>query len=42
MKRLLCILDSLDTGGAETFMMKLYRAMDRTEYQLDFIVCKDG
>jgi hypothetical protein len=27
MKRLLCILSSLDTGGAETFMMKIFRSL---------------
>lgn len=42
MKRLLCILDSLDTGGAETFMMKIYRRMNKEQYQMDFVVCKDG
>ena len=42
MKRLLCILDSLDTGGAETFMMKIYRKLDKERYQMDFVVCKDG
>lgn len=42
MKRLLCILDSLDTGGAETFMMKIYRKLDKEQYQMDFVVCKDG
>lgn len=38
MKRLLCIVSSLSAGGAETFLMKLYRQMDRTRYQMDFIV----
>lgn len=42
MKRLLCILDSLDTGGAETFMMKIYRKLDKEQYQMDFVVCKKG
>ena len=42
MKRLLCILDSLDTGGAETFLMKVYRHLDKSKYQIDFVVCKDG
>ena len=37
MKRLLCIVSSMDTGGAETFLMKMYRQMDRTQYQMDFI-----
>ena len=36
MKRLLCIVSSMDTGGAETFLMKMYRRMDRTRYQMDF------
>lgn len=38
MKRALCITASMNAGGAETFMMKLYRAMDRTRYQMDFCV----
>ena len=42
LKKLLCILDSLDTGGAETFIMKLYRGIDKAKYQFDFVVCKDG
>ena len=42
MKRILCILDSLNAGGAETFMMKIYRGIDRNKYQLDFIVCEEG
>ena len=37
MKRLLCIVSSMDTGGAETFLMKMYRRLDRTQYQMDFI-----
>ena len=42
MKRLLCIVDSMNTGGAETFLMKLYRALDKNKYQMDFIVSGDG
>lgn len=38
MKRLLCILSCMNTGGAETFLMKLYRKLDRTKYQMDFCV----
>lgn len=38
MKRLLCIVGSLNQGGAETFLMKLLRNLDRTEYMLDFCV----
>ena len=37
MKRLLCIVSSMDTGGAETFLMKTYRQLDKTRYQMDFI-----
>lgn len=40
MKRLLCIISGMDAGGAETFLMKLYRAMDRSAYQMDFCVSK--
>lgn len=43
MKRVLCILSSLDAGGAETFLMKVYRALPPEEYQFDFIVsAKNG
>lgn len=38
MKRILCIISSLDAGGAETFMMKLYRCVPPEEYKFDFIV----
>ena len=41
-KRLLCIVGSMDAGGAETFLMKLYRGLDRTQYQMDFAVSADG
>ena len=42
MTRILCILSSLNMGGAETFMMKLYRKLDRERYQMDFIVSAEG
>lgn len=42
MKRILCILSSLDSGGAETFLMKLYRILPPEEYQFDFIVSVEG
>ena len=42
MKKLLCILDSLDIGGAETFLMKIDRSLDPKEYRFDFVVSKDG
>lgn len=38
MKRLLCIVSNMNAGGAETFLMKLYRSLDKSKYQMDFIV----
>lgn len=38
MKRLLCIVGRMDAGGAETFLMKIYRNLDRNKYQMDFCV----
>lgn len=38
MKRLLCIIGSMDVGGAETFLMKNYRILDKRKYQMDFCV----
>ncbi len=38
MKRLLCIVGSMNAGGAETFLMKIYRQLDKTKYQMDFAV----
>lgn len=32
----------MDTGGAETFLMKMYRKLDRNRYQMDFVVSGDG
>lgn len=37
-KRLLCCMSCMDVGGAETFLMKQYRRLDREKYQLDFCV----
>lgn len=38
MKRLLCIIPwSLNRGGAETFLMKLFRSLDREKYMFDFL-----
>lgn len=42
MERILCIVDSLNTGGAETFLMKLRRALDKSDYQIDFIASDKG
>lgn len=38
MERLLCIVGGMNTGGAETFLMKIYRQLDKTMYQMDFCV----
>lgn len=38
MKRLLCIVSGMNTGGAETFLMKLFRTLDRSKYMMDFCV----
>ena len=38
MKRLLCIIGGMNAGGAETFLMKMYRQFDRKKYQMDFVV----
>lgn len=40
MKKLLCIVSGMDAGGAETFLMKVYRKLDKTKYQMDFAVTK--
>lgn len=38
MKRLLCVVGSMNAGGAETFLMKIFRTIDKTKYQIDFAV----
>ncbi len=38
MKRVLCIVGGMNAGGAETFLMKVYRELDKTKYQMDFAV----
>lgn len=37
-KRLLCLLSGMNMGGAETFLMKVYRKLDKSQYQMDFCV----
>ena len=41
MKRMLCIVGGMNAGGAETFLMKLYRGIDKSKYQMDFAVAID-
>lgn len=36
MKKVLCLISCMNTGGAETFLMKIYRQIDKTKYQMDF------
>lgn len=38
MKRVLCLISSMNSGGAETFLMKIYRRLDKNSYQMDFCV----
>lgn len=38
MMRVLQVIGVMDRGGAETMVMNLYRAMDRSEIQFDFLV----
>lgn len=38
MKRVLCLISGMNAGGAETFLMKLYRRLDKTKYQMDFCI----
>ena len=38
MKRVLCILSSMNPGGAETFLMKMMREIDSEKYMMDFCV----
>ncbi len=41
MKRVLCIVSSLNTGGAETFLMKVFRRLP-DGYKMDFVVSATG
>ncbi|MCU0514302.1 MAG: glycosyltransferase family 1 protein, partial [Anaerolineae bacterium] len=36
--KVLHILGSLDRGGAETWLMHVLRHLDRTQFQMDFVV----
>ncbi|KAF1086092.1 putative glycosyltransferase EpsF [Sporotomaculum syntrophicum] len=42
MKRVLIISNTMDAGGAETFLMKVYRYIDRNVLQFDFLVNRPG
>lgn len=38
MKRILHILDSMGVGGIQTFIMNVYRSIDREKIQFDFLL----
>ena len=38
MRRALCLLSNMNAGGAETFLMKVFRELDRTRYVFDFCI----
>jgi glycosyltransferase involved in cell wall biosynthesis len=40
--RVLHIVVNMNRGGAETLIMNLYRNIDRTKVQFDFLTCKKG
>lgn len=40
--RILHVVVNMNRGGAETFIMNLYRNIDRTKVQFDFLTCKEG
>ena len=42
MKRVLQVFARLTRGGLETFVMNVYRTINREEIQFDFLVCADG
>jgi glycosyltransferase involved in cell wall biosynthesis len=42
MKRILHVVGGLDTGGVETWLAHVYRAMDRSQYNFDFLVHSHG
>ena len=41
MKRIIHVVSCLERGGTEAFIMNHYRAMERTEYQFDFLVFRE-
>jgi glycosyltransferase EpsF len=38
MKKILHITGSMNRAGAETMLMNLYREIDKTKYQFDFVM----
>ena len=42
MKRILHIVGGMDRAGAETMLMNLYRKLDKSKYQFDFVYFNDS
>ncbi|MBO1512352.1 glycosyltransferase family 1 protein [Metabacillus sp. BG109] len=40
--RVLHVVVNMNRGGAETLIMNLYRNIDRSKIQFDFLICKEG
>ena len=40
--RVLHVVVNMNRGGAETLIMNLYRNIDRSKVQFDFLTCKEG
>ncbi|HGH7173391.1 TPA: glycosyltransferase family 1 protein [Bacillus wiedmannii] len=40
--RILHVVVNMNRGGAETLLMNLYRNLDRSKIQFDFLTCKEG
>ena len=40
--RILHVIVNMNCGGAETLLMNLYRNIDRSVIQFDFLTCKEG
>lgn len=41
MKRILHVIGSLNNGGSQAMVMNLYRNIDRTKVQFDFIIDRE-
>ncbi|MGA3351255.1 MAG: glycosyltransferase [Candidatus Sulfotelmatobacter sp.] len=42
MKRILHVVGGLNSGGVESWLVQVYRAMDRSQYNFDFLVHSHG
>lgn len=40
MVRILNVIGGVGYGGAETFLMNIYRRLDKKKYQFDFLICE--